>query len=207
MPQTKGRIFLIDGPSGTGKSTLLRKLLDVPEYNLVYCKRVTTRSPRPDDAGHSDYEFVSQERFSELAARHELAEYANFLFGMSYGLPRLPVEEVIESGRNALAITNLGTYEQVKAVWPDSVLILLISPVEEIEARLRARGSNTEEQIAERLDNARRALLLAPYYDYVLPNRQGKLDRTIKELGRIIKSNLRSGPDPNLSNPNLSGIR
>jgi guanylate kinase len=191
MGSRLGRIFLIDGPSGTGKSTLLKRLLASPELNLQYCKRVTTRAPRPDDAGQPDYDFITQERFSELAARGELAEYRNFLFGMSYGLPRAGVDEVIESGRNALAITNLGTYDQVKAVWPDSFTILLISPVEEIEARLRARGTNTEEQIAERLANAKKALTLAPYYDYVVPNRQGKLERTVTELHRIIRSNIR----------------
>lgn len=192
MPIKTGRIFLIDGPSGTGKSTLLRGLLALPELNLEYCRRVTTRAPRPDEAGHSDYEFITQERFSELAARGELAEYRNFLFGMSYGLPRAPVEEVILTGRNALAITNLGTFKEVKAVWPDSVTILLISPIEEIEARLRARGTNTDEQIAERLHNARAALELAPYYDYVVPNRQGRLERTLKELGRIVRANVKA---------------
>lgn len=194
-------MFLIDGPSGTGKSTLLRKLLDDASLRLTYRKRVTTRARRPDDGEHGDYDFVTQERFSEMAARGELAEYRNFLFGMSYGLPRDPVEELIRSGGNAVAIINLGSYDQVKAVWPDCVNILLISPIEEIEARLRARGTNTEEQIAERLSNARKALELAPYYDYVVPNRQGRLERTMRELTRIVRAHL---PPPDGTPPSAS---
>lgn len=188
MPARTGRIFLLDGPSGTGKSTLARRLTAEPDLNLEYCRRVTTRAPRPDDEGQSDYDFIPQERFSEMAARGELAEYRNFLFGMSYGLPRRTVEDVVARGRNALAITNLGTVDQVKATWPESTTIILISPIEEIEARLRVRALNSDEQIAERLDNARKSMLLAPYYDFVVPNRQGRLEQTLAEIRRIIRS-------------------
>lgn len=178
-------LFLLDGPSATGKSTLLRQLLQVCPQ-LTFCPRLTTRAPRPDDRG--DYEFVTPEEFRRRQAAGELALSRDFEFGMSYGLPRRPVEEALAQGRSVLALVDLGTAPQARAIWPECVTILLCAPLSELERRLRERGGHSAEQIAERLSNAAAVLACAPDYDYVVVNRPPGPERALKLLRYIVQS-------------------
>lgn len=178
-------IFLLDGPSATGKSTLVRHLLEACPQ-LTFCPRLTTRPPRPDDQG--DYEFVSQDEFQRRQAAGELALSRDFDFGMSYGLPRRPVEDALAQGRSVLALVDLGTAPQARSIWPDCVTILLCAPLGELERRLRQRGGHSEEQIAERLGNAAAVLASAPEYDYVVVNRPPGPERALNLLRYIVQS-------------------
>ncbi|MFB3073269.1 MAG: hypothetical protein ACE1ZU_07225, partial [bacterium] len=111
-------------------------------------------------------------------------------FGMSYGTPRQEVEELLEAGRNAVAIINLGNLPAVKEVIPDAVGIFISTDLGDLERRLRARGNHTEEQIAERLGNAAASVQLQPLYDYVVSNDEGRLEACLQEVRHIVTTHL-----------------
>lgn len=178
---------MLDGAAGTGKTSFARRLVE--DTGLAFCPRVTCRQPRGDGDEQWEYEFISDPEFNRMVAEQAFAAYRVFLGGVSYGLPRAPVEALLEQGRHVLSIVDLGTVGQIKECWPDSIAILLISPVEEIERRLRAQTRSSEEQIQEKLLNAANALSLAPYYDYVVPNRQGRMETAFEELKGIVARN------------------
>lgn len=166
-------IVFLDGASGTGKSTFKTLLVADPEFDFCYARRYTTRQKRMDDDRTDDYVFVSAEEFRCREQAGDLVEYRHFLFGMSYGIGR---ESMIEAGRHSasvLAVMNLGNVRLVKAAIPTALCILIDSPIETIEYRLRARGLNNEKEIEERLTNARETKRLIGDYDFVFKNEQG----------------------------------
>ncbi len=194
MPK-RGKLFVIDGPSGSGKSTILKALEQDRAFDLTHVRRLTTRSKRPGDEVEGNYEFISPEEFRRMVEAGEFLEWKDYLFGMSYGTPRKRVEELLEAGRNVIAIINLGNLSDVKKAVPDAVGIFTITDLGDLERRLRARGNHTEEQIAERLGNARAAAHFEPLYDHVVCNDDGRLDECLLEVRRIVASHLgRDGP-------------
>jgi guanylate kinase len=166
-------IVLLDGASASGKSTIKNRLLADPTLNFHYVRRYTTRAPRPDDAASPDYIFMSEADFRQCALAGELLEWRHFLFGMSYGLGWPEIREGMASGKNLLAVMNLGNVREVKRQLPESVCVLVDAPLDQIERRIRARGLNTEEEIEERIGNARHAKAAADEYDFVCANHDG----------------------------------
>ncbi|MDV2496486.1 MAG: guanylate kinase [bacterium] len=186
----RGTLFVIDGPSGSGKSSILRALESDPALDLTHVKRRTTREERPGDEVEDNYEFVSQEEFRRMVEAGDFLEWKDYLFGMSYGTPRREVEELLDAGRNVVAIINLGSLPAVKEAVPDTVGIFVNTALDDLERRLRARGDHTEEQIAERLGNAAASAALAPLYDHVVSNDDGRLDACLQEVRRIVATHL-----------------
>lgn len=180
-----GKVYVLDGPAAVGKSRFAERLLADEELGLHFCPRLTSRAPREGD---HEYSYVSEEEFERMVAEGEFASYRVFLYGSSYGVPKKPIEERRQKGEHSLVIVDLGTAEQIKEVWPDAVTIFLISPVEEIEKRLR-QGEGSDKQISEKLQNASNSFSLAPYYDYVVPNRQGRDQEAYAQIRRIIVAN------------------
>jgi len=175
-----GTLFLLDGPSGAGKTTIAQLLAErVP--GLDFIRRYTSRPPR-QTVTESEYVFVSCERFSELIAGGELIEFRDFEFQMSYGLPWQPVMDALLAGRDALGIINLGNVRLVKQVFPEARTILLSVAPDTLRRRLEARGKHNADEIAERLGNAARTDAYRPYYDDVVENREGKLPEVVDEL-------------------------
>ena len=186
----RGKLFVIDGPSGSGKSTILKALEQDRAFDLTHVRRLTTRSRRPGDEAEGNYEFVSQEEFRRMAKAGEFLEYKDYLFGMSYGTPRRQVEELLEAGRNVIALINLGNLPQVKKAIPDAVGIFTTTDLGDLERRLRSRGNHTEDQIAERLGNARAASRFETLYDYVVANDDGRLEECLAEVRRVVAKHL-----------------
>lgn len=186
----RGKLLVIDGPSGSGKSTILHALEADPSLGLIHVRRCTTREQRPGDDAEDNYRFVPPEEFRRMAEAGEFLEWKDFLFGMSYGTPRQEVEELLEAGRNAVAIINLGNLPAVKEVIPDAVGIFISTDLGDLERRLRSRGNHTEEQIAERLGNAAASVQLQPLYDYVVSNDEGRLEACLREVRHIVASHL-----------------
>ncbi len=182
-----GTLFLLDGASSSGKSTLVDRLTADPAF-LDLVPRYCTRERRKDDEGRREYIFVPQETFRERAEAGAFIEYKDFQFGMSYGLPWAEAFMPLLQGRPALGVINLGNVEFVKALVPEAVTILVDASLETIRRRLLARGLNTDEQIAERLGNAARVQQFRKFYDYVVTNEQGALTEAETYLRSLVAS-------------------
>jgi guanylate kinase len=182
-----GTLFLLDGASAAGKSTLVDRLSAGPgSIDLV--PRYSTRERRQDDQRRREYIFVSQESFRARAEAGAFIEYRDFLFGMSYGLPWAEAFAPLLEGRPALGVINLGNVEHVKRLMPEAVTILVDASLDTIRHRLIARGVNTPEQIEERLSNAARVQTYRKFYDYVVTNEEGGLMEAETFLRHLISS-------------------
>jgi guanylate kinase len=182
-----GTLFLLDGASCSGKSTLVDRLTADPDF-LELVPRYCTRERRIDDERRREYVFVSRDDFRGRASAGGFIEYRDFQFGMSYGLPWAEALAAPLAGRAALGVINLGNVEHVKALLPEAVTILVDASLETIRRRLIARGVNTEEQIAERLGNAARVQEFRKFYDYVVTNEEGGLTEAEAFLRNLISS-------------------
>jgi guanylate kinase len=163
LSQGAGRLILIDGGSATGKSTV-KKIL-VEKYSFGYAPRDTTRERRPDDLITHDYNFVSRVEFNRRALLGEYIEFRDFLFDMSYGLPWSGFIEPLSRGSNMMALINLGNGYFTKKLFPNATLVLLYADVQVIRERLEVRGTMTNEQIEERIENNRLARTYLDAYD------------------------------------------
>jgi len=182
----RGRCFLVDGASCTGKTSITQTVLEEQGESLALVPRYCTRERRQGEASEKEYTFVKDSTFHAMAEQGCFIDYRDFEFGMSYGLAWEDVARVLMDGRNALGLLNLGNVRHVKAVFPEATTILIQAPLATIEKRLQDRGYNDEKQIAERLGNARTARLYHQYYDHVLENRDGHLEQTIARFHNII---------------------
>ena len=181
-------IVFLDGASASGKSTIKNRLLADVELGFHYIRRYTTRVQRADDAANSDYIFLSEADFRQRELAGELLEWRHFLFGMSYGLGWPEIREGMASGKNLLAVMNLGNVGHVKRQLPDCVCVLVNAPLDQIERRIRARGLNTEQEISERVNNARQAKAAAREYDLICTNHDGAGEEAYDRLRDVLLS-------------------
>lgn len=165
----RGRLFVVSGPSGVGKDTVLARLHEqMPD--VLRCVTVTSRPPRAGEVEGRDYFFVSVGRFREMVEAEDFLEYAT-VHERLYGTPRAWVEEQRDAGRDVILKIDVQGGLTVRTRVRDAVLVFLAPPsVEELERRLRARLTDTEDQISVRLLDARSELQQIPNYDYCLIN-------------------------------------
>jgi guanylate kinase len=182
-----GTLFLLDGASCSGKSTLVDRLTADPTF-LELVPRYSTRERRLDDQRRREYIFISHEEFRERCVAGAFIEYHDFQFGMSYGLPWMEAFSPLLEGRSALGVINLGNVEHVKTLLPEAVTVLVDASLDTIRRRLIARGVNTQEQIEERLSNAARVQNYRKFYDYVVTNEEGVLNEAEAFLRNLIAS-------------------
>jgi adenylate cyclase class 2 len=185
-----GQLFIIDGPSASGKTTLVHSLSRRSELALHLVPRYSTRPRRDTAATESEYIFVSPQEFRALACSGRFIEYRDFRFGMSYGLPWEETVEAMARKSNVIGIANWGNVRHIKAICPAAVTILVNAPLGTLRRRLVERGYNTPDQIQERLDNASAAEFYEPYYDHVIHNDDGMLDIAESEMSGIMASYL-----------------
>ena len=194
----RGLMLVLSSPSGAGKTTLSRRLLD-SDPSLVMSVSATTRPPRPGEEDAKDYFFVSHERFGAMVAGGELLEHAE-VFGNHYGTPRGPVMEALNAGRAVLFdIDWQGTQQLAESASDDLVRVFLLPPsMRELEARLKKRAQDSAETVARRMAKADGEISHWAEYDYVLIN--SDLDATFERLQTILEAErLRRRRRPGLS--------
>ncbi len=166
---SSGKLMILTGPSGVGKGTLMRTLLQRhPE--LYYSVSATTRAPRSGETDGINYYFVSRANFEQLVASGEFLEWAEFA-GNYYGTPRQPVLEKVNSGKTVLLEIELDGARQVRTSFPQAISIFILPPsLEELEKRIRSRNQDSEDAIARRLILARNEIEAAGEFDIQIVN-------------------------------------
>ena len=185
----RGRLFVLSGPSGVGKGTLRERALNDME-DLTYSISCTTREPRPGERDGVEYRFISESDFEDRVKRGMFLEHAR-VHGASYGTLREDVERELNAGRDVLLEIDVQGALQVRDALPGAVLLFIAPPsLEELERRLRERGTEDEEKLRVRLGNAARELAQKEKYDHIIVN--DDLDAASSELREIIL-NYRKG--------------
>ena len=177
-----GKLFVISGASGVGKSTVLAKVMEVRK-DLTFSVSATTRAPRPGETEGVNYYFVSKETFLDMIEKDAFLEYDAHMDNY-YGTPRAQLEKKLESGSVILDIEPNGAFN-VRREKEDAVLIFVAPPsLEVLENRLRGRGDTSEEQIAVRLARVAWEVEQSKRYDYVVVN--DKVDDCVRKILEII---------------------
>lgn len=181
--EKKGKTFIISGPSGVGKSTVLRTLFEGRD-DLYFSVSATTRAPRSTETPDVDYRFIEAETFRQWIGAGEFLEYAEYV-GNFYGTPKRYVDEAMEAGKDVILDIEVQGAAQVHELRPEVVRIFVAPPSwEELERRLKARGTDSPEKIQERLLRAKVELESADSYDYFVIN--DTVESAVKELRAIM---------------------
>lgn len=200
MASHRGRLIVIAGPSGVGKGSVVRRLLDrdraenqaEKQGRLAYSISVKTRAPRANERHGREYYFISEQAFEDMRGNDELLEWAPFVDHRS-GTPRKFVEESLAEGLDVILEIDVKGAEQVRNEVPDAVLIFLAPPsMDELERRLRGRGTEDDERIARRLETAAWEMTQRDWFDHVVVN--DDLDRAAGEVAAIIEASRTGRP-------------
>ncbi len=182
----RGDIYIISAPSGTGKSTIIRRLLKIIP-GLFFSVSYTTRSPREKEINGKDYFFVSINEFENLINDNQFLEYCN-VFNNYYGTHRNQVIPLIEKGLDVILDIDVKGAMKIKQNFPEAILIFMLPPsIEELVSRLSKRHSNTEKDLQTRLNTLKDEVQYYTYYDYLIINEH--INKTIDEVKAIIIAN------------------
>lgn len=179
----KGKTFIICGPSGVGKGTVVSRLLET-DPTLYFSVSATTRAPRAGEADGVHYHFLTRERFQEWIDAGDFLEHAQFV-GNFYGTPRRYVDEAMDQGRDVLLDIEIQGAEQIHQKRPEAVRIYIAPPSwEELERRLTGRGTEDTEKVRSRLARGREEFAAAKDFDYLVIN--DTVDHAVAEIRAIM---------------------
>lgn len=180
---SKGTLFIISGPSGTGKGTLCNEL--IKKDNIFLSISATTRDKRQGEVEGVTYYYVSEDDFKAMIENEEVLEYAVYS-GNYYGTPKKAVEDMLKAGKNVILEIEAQGALKVKKLMPEAVMIFVVPPsIDELRKRLSERGRESDSEIEKRIEAAKWEFSQAMKYNYVIIN--DELDKCVLETLEIIK--------------------
>jgi len=178
-------VVVISGLSGVGKDVVLKGMRE-QGYIFHRVVTVTTRSPRPGEVEGVDYRFVSEDQYEAMMERGELLEHA-VVYSRRYGVPEREIREPLDRGRDAVLRIDVQGAKTIKEKMPQAVLIFLTaSSMEELKRRLIGRGKDSPEEMERRMNRAREEMGYLPKFDYLVVNRDGRLDDAVRQVMAIV---------------------
>ncbi|MBO4734368.1 MAG: guanylate kinase, partial [Clostridia bacterium] len=181
---SKGRLFIISGPSGSGKDTILAQLFKLYP-DIKFSISSITRPMRKGEKPGEKYNFISREEFEKMISNDELLEYNSFIENY-YGTPKAPVLEAINGGNDIIIEVDVNGAAQIREKMPDCISIFIMPPdLLTLKERLCARGTDSPEKIKERLECAKNEIKRADEFDFVVVN--DNVDTAVKKFAAIIK--------------------
>ena len=184
--QRNGLLLVVSGPSGVGKGTLVKALME-RNSQIKMSVSATTREPRPGEIEGVHYFFKTEEEFKTMVDRGEFLEYIHVFGSKYYGTPRSFVEQQLSSGYDVILEIDVQGAMKVKQAFPDAVLIFITAPsMSEIKSRLIGRGTETMEQVEKRFATAFEEVKMIPHYDYVIVN--DVVDKAVHHLEAVMEA-------------------
>lgn len=182
----KGKLIIISGSAGSGKSTVLKELFKLSDYK--YSISATTRAPRDGEIDGTDYYFITEEDFLTKISNGEMLEYVEYS-GNYYGTLKEPVEKMLSDGYNVILEIEVVGALNIKEKYPEALMIFLTPPnYFELEKRLRGRGTESEESINKRLDRAKKEVECINKYDYLILNESDMQKRTAFIINCVVET-------------------
>ncbi len=185
-PTTSGLVFVLSGPSGVGKSTLIEQLKD-DGFPITYCVTATTRPRRAGEEHGKHYYFLTDEEYDALLAADQFLEHAVVHNLYRYGIPLQSIRDGLRRGRDLIMAPDVQGASTVRWKLPNAITIFLRpASLEELLPRLEARGTETDEERRIRLATAEREMQRMSEYDYVIVNQSDRLEQALRDLKAII---------------------
>ena len=186
MKDITGKLIVISAPSGTGKTTVVKKLLE-ENGNLVASVSFTTRKIRENEKNNVDYIFVSEKQFKTLISENKLIEWSK-VYGNFYGVPKNQIEESLQKDIKVIIKTDIQGVEKLKTKLKNAVTIFIMPPnIDILLKRLKSRKTDSSLEIKKRTNKAQEEMNEHKKFDYTIINHEGELESTLSSLAKILE--------------------
>ena len=191
MGEFKGKLFVFSAPSGSGKTTIVRHLLNQERFNLEFSISATSREPRGKEVDGKDYYFISADEFKKKIKNDEFLEWEEVYINNFYGTLKTEVERIWAKGKHVIFDIDVAGGLRIKRKFPEETLAVFVKPpdINELIKRLKNRGEESPEKIAMRVAKAPTEMATAPQFDTIIKNYD--LDVALKEADQLVEEHLK----------------